>query len=81
MILDKHEPLRRITAQEAAAIQPRVIKVVTVAPGDTVNGLAQRMAYRDFRDERFRSLNGLAPNATLTPGQRVKVVVYGTRRS
>ena len=52
--------LRRITPQEAAAIRPRVIDVVTVAPGDTVQSLAARMAYRDFRVDRFLSLNGLA---------------------
>ncbi len=75
------DSLRRLTPQEAAAIRPRVIDVVTVARGDTIQSLSQRMAYRDFRDERFRSLNGLAPNATLIPGQKVKVVVYGTRRS
>ena len=72
--------LRRITAQEAAAIQPRVIRVVTVAPGDTVNSLAQRMAYRDFRLDRFLALNGLQPNSQLAPGQRVKLVAMGTRR-
>lgn len=73
--------LRRITAQEAAAIQPRVIQVVTVAPGDTVQSLAQRMAYRDFRLERFMALNGLQPNSQLAPGRKVKLVVMGTRRT
>jgi len=71
--------LRKITPQEAAAIRPRVIDVVTVAPGDTVQSLSGRMAYRDFRLERFLTLNGLAPNARLAPGQKVKLVVYGTR--
>jgi hypothetical protein len=39
------------------------------------------MAYRDFKLERFLSLNGLTANSALTPGQKVKLVVYGTRRS
>ena len=73
--------LRRISAQEAAAIRPRIIHVETVRPGDTVQSLAGRMAYRDFKLERFLSLNGLAANSALTPGQKVKLVVYGTRRS
>lgn len=73
--------LRRISAQEAAAIRPRIIHVQTVRPGDTVQSLAGRMAYREFRLERFLSLNGLASNSALTPGQKVKLVVYGTRRS
>jgi predicted Zn-dependent protease len=73
--------LRRITPAEAAAIRPRVIHVETVRPRDTVQSLSSRMAYRDFRLERFLSLNGLAPNSPLAPGQKVKLVVYGTRRS
>jgi len=73
--------LRRITPAEAAAIRPRVIHVQTVQPGDTVQSLASRMAYRDFKLERFLSLNGLAANAALKPGQKVKLVVYGTRRA
>ena len=73
--------LRRITPTEAAAIRPRVIEVVTVRPGDTVQSLGSRMAYRDFRLERFLSLNGLAANARLVPGQKVKLVVYGSSRT
>ena len=71
--------LRRISAAEATAIRPRVIDIHTVRPGDTVQSLASRMAYRDFQVDRFLSLNGLPVNPRLTPGQRVKLVVYGTR--
>jgi predicted Zn-dependent protease len=73
--------LRRITPEEAAAIRPRIIHVVTVGPGDTIQSLASRMAYRDFKLDRFLTLNGLAPNTKLVPGQKVKLVVYGARRS
>nr|WP_314445340.1 M48 family metalloprotease [uncultured Sphingomonas sp.] len=72
--------LRRIGAQEAAAIRPRVINVYTVRSGDTVQSLAARMAYPNFQVERFLSLNGLAANARLVPGQKVKLVVLGQRR-
>jgi predicted Zn-dependent protease len=75
------DSLRRITPQEAAAIRPRIIDVVTVARGDTVQSLASRMAYRDFQLDRFLSLNGLAGNAALAPGQKVKLVVFGARRT
>jgi predicted Zn-dependent protease len=75
------QSLRKLSAEEAAAIRPRIIHVVTVAPGDTVESLAGRMAYRDFRLERFLSLNGLAANGRLAPGQKVKLVVYGARRA
>jgi len=73
--------LRRISPAEAAAIRPRVIHVETVRPGDTLQSLASRMAYRDLKLERFLSLNGLGPNSRLVPGRRVKLVVYGTRRA
>lgn len=72
--------LRRITPQEAAAIRPRVIHVVTVGPGDTVQSLASRMAYRDLKLDRFLTLNGLGPSSRLLPGQKVKLIVYGARR-
>ena len=72
--------LRRISVTEAAAIRPRVIHIETVRPGDTVQSLSSRMAYRDFKLDRFLSLNGLTPNSSLVPGQRIKLVVYGTRR-
>jgi predicted Zn-dependent protease len=73
--------LRRVTAQEAAAIRPRVIHIVTVAPGETIQSLAGRMAYRDFQVDRFLALNGLTAGTRLVPGQKVKLVVYGLRRS
>ena len=75
------DSLRRITPQEAANIRPKIIDVVTVGPGDTPQSLSRRMAYHDFQLDRFLSLNGLAANSRLVPGQRVKVVIYGTRRT
>jgi predicted Zn-dependent protease len=73
--------IRKISPAEAAAIRPRVIDVVTVKPGDTIQSLGERMAYRNFKIDRFLALNGLAPGARLRPGQKLKLVVYGARRS
>ena len=73
--------LRRITPAEAASIRPRIIDVVTVRNGDTVQSLAERMAYRDYRLDRFLALNGLTAGSRLVPGQKVKLVVYGLRRT
>jgi hypothetical protein len=39
------------------------------------------MAYRSFQLERFLSLNNLAANSRLAPGQKVKLIVYGARRA
>jgi predicted Zn-dependent protease len=73
------QSLTRMSAAEAAAIRPRVIDVVTVRPADTVASLAARMAYADYREERFRVLNAIPAGGRVTPGQKVKLVVYGTR--
>ena len=76
---DMYGSVRRLDSREAAAIRPRRLEVVTVRRGDTVQSLAQRMAYNDYREERFRVLNGLASGTTaLTVGQRVKIVTYGS---
>ena len=72
--------LRKISSAEAAEIRPRVIHVVTVKPGDTMQSLAERMAYRNFKLDRFLVLNNLTAKSALTPGQRVKLVVYGQGR-
>lgn len=69
--------VRRISQQEAAAVVPRVLDVVTVQRGDTVRSLAQRMAYGNAQEERFRVLNGLASGEQLQAGQKVKLVVRG----
>jgi predicted Zn-dependent protease len=75
------QSIRRISPAEAAAIRPRIIHVETVRPGDTLQSLAGRMAYRTFQLDRFMALNNLAPNTRLVPGQKVKLVVYGSRRA
>lgn len=71
--------LARLSATEAAAIRPRVIDVVAVKAGDTPSSLASRMAYGDLKLERFLTLNSLESSARLTPGQKVKLVVYASR--
>ena len=67
-----------MTAAEASAVRPRVIRVVTVKPADTVTALAARMAYPKQAREHFLVLNGLpAGTERLASGSRVKLVVYG----
>ncbi len=73
------QSVRRLSAQQAAAIRPRVIDVVTVGANDTIRGLANRMAYSNYQLERFLVLNDLGANDTLRRGQQVKLVVYGNR--
>jgi predicted Zn-dependent protease len=50
------------------------LKIVTVAPGDTVQTLSARMALKDQKTEWFRVLNELGPDDAVKAGDRVKVV-------
>lgn len=70
------QSFRRINAQEAAEVKPRKVAVVTVKAGDTVASLSSRMAYDDYRQERFMTLNALTASSTLKAGDRVKIVTY-----
>ena len=65
-----------VRAQEAAAIKPRRVDVVTVKAGDTVQSLAKRMAYTDYQLDRFLTINALEENSALRAGQRVKIVTW-----
>ncbi len=69
------QSFRSLSASEAAALRAQELRIVTVGGGDTVESLAARMPFGDYRVERFRVLNGLPPGAALAPGQRVKLVV------
>jgi predicted Zn-dependent protease len=68
------QSFRLLTAAEAAALKPLRVRVVTVKKSDTVAAMANRMAFESYQAERFRVLNGLAPGAALSPGQRVKII-------
>ena len=50
----------------------------TVQRGDTVFGIATRYG---LRTADVLALNGLNANSRLLPGQKVKLVVYGPRRT
>ena len=65
---------RRLSADEAEAAGPLRVRVVEVAPGDTVDSLSRMMAFEDHRRERFLVLNGFEEETDLAPGMLVKVV-------
>jgi predicted Zn-dependent protease len=73
------QSFRRLSEEEAAAVRVRRIKVVDVASSDTVAGLSARMAYGDFREERFRLINGLFNGEPLPKSGPVKVVVWSAQ--
>ncbi len=66
-----------ITAAEAGKIRGKRLRIVTVKAGDTIDSLSRQMAYADLQRDRFLTLNGLAPDARLTPGMLVKIVTTG----
>jgi predicted Zn-dependent protease len=66
---------RRMSLAEIEQAKPLRLMTVTVAPGDTVEKLASRMAVPDRAVERFRVLNGLGPGDRVKPGGEVKIVV------
>ncbi|WP_375196897.1 M48 family metalloprotease [Sphingobium sp.] len=70
------QSVQRLSAQEATAIKPRRVGVVTVKAGDTIQSLSRRMAYSDYQQDRFLTINALAANSVLRPGQRVKIVTW-----
>ena len=70
------QSFRRISAKEAGDVKPRKVDVVTVKPGDTIASLSSRMAYDDYKQERFLTLNALTASSTLKAGDRVKIVTY-----
>ncbi|MBN9070408.1 MAG: M48 family metalloprotease [Rhizobiales bacterium] len=68
---------RVLSAQEKAALKPLRIKIVTVKPGETVASLAERMVGVDRKLDLLRVLNGLGPGATVSVGDKVKIVSDG----
>lgn len=71
-----YRSMRRISANEAAAIKPRKLAVITARAGDTVQSLASRMAFADAPLDRFLVLNGLTSQSRIVPGQKIKLITY-----
>ena len=66
---------RRMSLAEIQQAKPLHLKIVKVAPGDTVEKLASHMAVTDRAVDRFRILNGLEAGDRIKAGSEVKVVV------
>jgi predicted Zn-dependent protease len=66
---------RRLSADEAAALQARRLRVVTVEPGQAIDDLARAMAVDSLPREQFELLNGLDAGDPLRPGEKVKLVM------
>jgi predicted Zn-dependent protease len=63
---------RAMSQQEINSIRPLKLRTVTASSGDTIASLAQRMAFSNYKEERFRVLNALSGN--VVPGQVYKII-------
>ena len=70
------QSMSRISAADAAKVRPRKVVVVTTKTGDTLQSLADRMAYSDAPMQRFLVLNGLTASSRIVAGQKVKLVTF-----
>lgn len=66
--------LRAPTAKELANAQPYRVRVIEVGGGVSVTDLIDAMAVPEMKAEWFEALNGIKPDDTLVPGQKIKVV-------
>ena len=68
------QSFRRLTDQEIRDLQVYRLRVVTVRPGDTVEGLARTMPLTGMQAAQFRAMNGYRANADTRPGDLVEIV-------
>lgn len=66
--------LRLLSDTEKANLKPLRVRAVTVKQGDTLASVSAQMQGVERKLDLFRVLNALPPGATLTPGDKVKIV-------
>ena len=66
---------RALSLDEVNSIPIPTVKVVTIGPGDSLQGLADQMLGGAFRVDRLKALNGI--EALPEAGERVKLIVDG----
>lgn len=66
---------RKLSQAAAQALKPKRLLVRRARAGDSVQGLAYRMPFDSFQEQRFRVLNGLGPRDALRSGMLYKTVV------
>lgn len=69
------QSFHRATSQEMAMAKTKHVDTVTVESGESASALAQRMAFDDYKLERFAVLNGLQSANALQSGEQVKLVI------
>lgn len=67
---------KKLSAAQARKVRGKIIRVVSVKPGDTAQSLSKKMAFSSHQLQRFLVLNGLNSPQSLRAGQRVKLITY-----
>jgi predicted Zn-dependent protease len=65
---------RTLSPGEREALKPLRIRTVTAKPGDTVATLSAQMEGVERKLDMFRLINALSAGATVSAGQRVKII-------
>ncbi len=65
----------RMSEREKRQIKPYRIQVVAAKSSDNVTSISERMAQNDYKEQRFRVLNGLSSSARIVSGNLYKIVV------
>lgn len=68
------DSFRVLTPAEAATLKPLRIRIVKAAPGQTLASLAGMMAGTERKLDLFRLINALSPGASISAGDRVKII-------
>ena len=66
---------RAMDSSELKSVKPYRIKIIAAKAGDTIQSLSKKMAFSDYREERFRVLNSLVVNETIREGRLYKIIV------
>jgi len=64
----------KMSNQESRIYGPYRILIVTAKPKDNVASMVKYMAVHDYKEERFRVLNGLTAGEKVKAGQLYKIV-------
>lgn len=70
---------RYLSADQADAIEPLRVAIHTVKEGETQADIARLMAFSALHEDWLRTLNNLAPDAKLKPGQKLKIIIDPNR--
>jgi predicted Zn-dependent protease len=65
---------RILTEAEKQELKPLRVRVLTVKPGENVGTLSAKMVGVDRKLDLFRLINGLSPVASLSAGDKVKII-------